>query len=1031
MGVAAGQSAAVGLSAEDWAARSYLLAARLRAAGHLPPGSGGYIPDTCALQELEDLVQGGTPDRLRVAALAGESPWPSGNLGDLGAPYPPAARLLPDDAQLADGLPIEVVLRDHPITGEPLPRPVVLSPAAPPKALPRRPVDAVLAILDFHLVGVPERLAKAIQRRTRCLLIDPVLLDPESDPDGAQLKGYETALRAAPPYDPAKPAAWRRGIERAWPAALSLPLTIPAMVAAFKARGEELDVPKDRLAAGCRALRARRLRPNDHGAVARWMEGLEEVAAPADWSRYARGGWGRARTASLRVFERDRRRGCGRIAGGALTGRRHRCGTHGCGKPDCAARQAALAREQSWPHAEAWEDAGVPHIRVGLTVPRRRDWTPIEILDALGGCAAGVVRELARRLDCRLAARIAVERQRDGTPEWIVVLADVDGELSWRLSEEDAQHAAAANADPPAQSPALLATRAQVATDAGIRTATLWPDLTAEVQAAADTAAAKAGIGWKVTYLAPVYNLNGTWRDVHKAAQAIGFDWPEGFRRSRSSRGTPDGMVRPYADAWTKAGKAPRTRQEAFQQRRDAEDRAAASEWKRVLTEAPGGSAPDPDTPPEFPQGQGATSLAAEAREAAAEAAEAAARSARESDTAWQLATEARERARLAGIWAREAETALQDARLAQANLAGPAEQAERRAVEMRRRVPPLVLSSALDDAEDEAGRLGWEAERAKVTAFQAGKVFNQATAEARAAADAAEQAVLDAEQAETNSRLDEMTADHRQRRARRLGQIIAEAPSRAELSVRRARAERLIDGPLPAGQLPPIARRWSPRIPPAHISNQESPLERGAPEVSGFTMDLDSASTDLPALLSLLQSRSTATDIVEWLKRVGPPGLEILGRIGADGEISAYAVVLPPQAADRRRPSADEREPASSPPPTLVFDLDIALVEDPGRRLDAVRQRLIRTRRLPPSRPHGLPADLVPYADPAWRPLPTEGDLADGDIAEVLRRYVMAAIRRARVAPGAACRPGLQVATEESWRAAGISRGIIDEEVA
>lgn len=964
-----------------WAASRYYLAARLRADQLIPAGPGGYVPDEAALTTLAAMAATSAPDLALAALLAGEAPpWPTGNLGVQGHPCVPAAFLLADPAARADLPPHGLIFRDHPITDAPLPRPVRIDSFGNLTALPRGARDDVLDALEPTLAGVPDKLARAVQRYTRRVLGDPALFDARDTVDPAVLARYTAALAAAPTFDPKKPGPWQRAVERAWPTALDLPLTVAAMVARLRAAGEANGIGKADLAAGCRTLRSRPLRPNDHGAVARWVEGLVKLKDAAAWTRYARLGWGKARQASVAAHDRSRRKVCGRQTHGNEGGQRRRCGTHGCGHADCAPRQAAFAGEQSRPHAHAWEDAGVRHVRIGLTLPVR-DWTPVEAMDALDSCAAPFVRALAVRLDCKLAARIAVERQADGTPEWVLILADVDGELIRRMLAEDAAYMACHQYDPPTMSPDLLAARTQAVTNAGIRTADLWPDLTREVQAAADAAAAKAGTAWEATYIAPVFNLDGTWGDVHKAAQATGHDWRRGFRRFRSSRGTKDGLVLPYAAAWTAAGSAPSTRREGQEQRRAAEDRADASEAARTLSEAP-----------TFPMGQG------EARDAAKEARTVANEADDEADRSAAAAYAAHEAANNADAWAneyaaraREAARAHDDAKSALGRLRKSADRAERRAVRARAHVATLVREHAIERAEVRAADAEAEAEAqvqavadADLAAVHAEWAAEDAAAQARAAADAADAARRDADEADSDAHLDEMTQDSTGRSARRLEQIAQAAPARAALAAKRARSAALLDGPLPVGRPAKLTGRWSPCRPMPDPDEDEDDEKLHTPPW-------------------------TLTDHAAWLRKVGPPGIKILGRVGMDGEIAAYRVVMPP------------------PPTAYIFDLsDVSLIENPGSRLDCVRDRLLRDRRLESARTLGLPRDLAPHADPAWTALPTDQTLTDAEIDDVLRRYVVAAVRRAKTTTGALDSAGLPVADAAAWTAAGASRQLL-----
>ena len=973
VGVGSGRAACAAPSTPTtpagWVAYRYHFVARLRAGGFLPPGPGGGDPGANN-GLLKGLTHQAAPNLEYAARLAGEPPpaWPNGIPGVLTLPYLPAD---PPADFPADGL----IIKEHPITGEPLPRRVVLDGNGNLEALPDSPRDEVLELLEPFLAGLPDGLAHGARRTTRRLLFDPALFDPDDTPGPVVLARFKAALTAVPPLDPAKPEPWKRAVERAWPTALSLPLTVRGIRARFKAAGEALGVPQETLDAGCRLLRARRLKPNDHGAVARWVKGLHGLNDAPGWTRYARIGWGRARTASVSAQDRSRRKVCGRLTYGDEGGQRQRCGTHGCGHPDCAPRQSALAREKSWPHALAWADAGVSHVRFALTLPRRGDWTPIDALDALAPCAARVVHELAQRLDCRLAARIAVERQADGAPEWVIILTDVDGELTRSMLAEDAAYMACNQYAPPSTSPTLLAARTRAVTNAGIRTADLWPDLTREAQAAANAAAVKAGIAWEVTYLAPVYNLEGTWSDAHKSAQAVGHDWPHGFRRFRSSRGTTDGLVLPYAAAFKALGRAPTTRQEALEQARSAADRADADEAVRTLEEAP-----------EFPRGQGEAKDAAEAaREVANDAATEAEKS---YDAARAARRDAEDAAHRAHACTARAEAAARAAELAEA-IAAPLRRAADRAARCH--------DGPRDDIADAQAHATMAADSA---AAQARRAAESSVAEARAARAQAETAARHADAALTAAALDDMDADHLVRRARRLEQIAHDAPARAALAQRRAVAEALLDGPLPVGRPVKLTGCWSPCAPRREPDEDED--EDEAPQTPVWTL----------------------TKHVKWLRRVGPPGMKILGRVGIDGEIASFRLVPPPP-----QPSPTVFalfDPAPLPSPAVTFDLTCSLTEDPASRLDCVRARLQRTRRMTPTRPLGLPRDLAPFADPRWAALPTDRLLTDADIDEVLRRYVFAAVRRATTTTGARCSAGFPVADAATWRAAAISHHLV-----
>ena len=961
-------------------ASCYYLAARLRADLLIPAGPSGYVPAQADLDTLAAMAGTAAPDLGLAARLAGEPPpsWPSGNSGVLGHVSIPAAFLLADPEDRGDFPPHGLRLRDHPITGEPLFRHVDIDPSGRLAAVPRGPRDDVLDVLDKATAGVRDDLAAEVHRTTRSLLFDRALLDPKIPPDPALLAAYRIALADAPALDPEPP--WRRAVERAWPAALGLPLTVAGIVARFRAEGEALGVSKSDLAAGCRTLRSRPLRPNDHGAVARWITGLLDLKDAAAWTRYARVGWGRARQASVADFDRARRDRCGRETSGSEGGASWRCRTHGCGHKDCGQGQAARAREELWPHAQAWEAAGVRHVRIGITVRRPPDWTSIEALDALDPCAAPFVQNLARSLDSRLAPRTAVERQTSGTPEWVFIVADVDGELSRRMLAEDADTVAGMTpGDAPPMTFDTLLARARIATDAGIRTADLWPELTRKVQAAVDAAAEKAGIRWEVTYIAPAYDLAGTWGDAHKAAQATGHDWPEGFRRFRSSRGTQDGLVVAYARAWNDAGSAPTSRQEALEQRRAAEDRADAAETARALREAP-----------EFPGGRGPVQDAADAAQRTADESEAqAAGSAAFARATYEAAVRAEDRADDRADRAKRAARTYVAAKATLARVRKVAARAERRAVRARAHVATLVREHAIERAEVRAAVAEAEAEaharaveEADLFALRARRRAEDSAKLASAAAAEADRAAHKAREADIAAQVDELDQEKAERRARRMRQIASEAPVRGAFVARRARSEALLDGPLPLGRLARVTHRWSPLRPPPVPRWSEGPPARAW----------------------------TVTDTVQLLRKLGPPGMKILGRIGNDGEIAAYRVVLPPP------PSS--KEPAPEPEPSRV-----GVTENPGERLDCVRRRLLHDRRLDPARPLGLPRDLALHADPAWSALPTDRELTDDDIDEVLRRYVAAGIRRATTTTRALCSGGLPVADAETWCAAGASR--------
>jgi|GEM_PF-3973846 len=933
------------------------------------------------------------PDLARAARLAGESPlpWPNGNLGVLGTPSIPAAFLLAPPIEKSKYPPDGLVVRDHPVTCAPLPRPVRIDPFGNLRALPRGPRDDVLDALQPALAGVPDKLRRSVERTTRRLLGDRALLDPKAPLDPALLDRYVAALSAAPPFDPKKPGPWRRAVERAWLVALDLPLTVANIVGRLRARGGALGVPRKGLTAGCSTLRSRPLQPKDHGAVARWAAGLDKLKDAAGWARYAQLGWGRARQASVAAHDRARRRGCGRQTNGSAGGQRQRCGTHGCGHADCAPRQAVLAGESSRPHAAAWRAAGVTHVRIGLTLPRRGDWTPIEAMDALDPCASPFVRELARSLGWKLAARIVVERQADGTPEWVFILADVDGNLTRRMLAEDADYMVCNQYDPPPVSLDLLAVRTRIVTNAGIRTADLWPGLTGAVQAAADAAAAKAGIAWEATYIAPVFDLDGTWSDVHKAAQATGHDWPKGFKRFRPSRGTKDGLVLPYAAAWAAAGGAPSNRREGQQQRRAAEDRADAYQAAQTLEEAP-----------EIPGGQGAARDASDAARAAAnDAAAKAARSAAARDVAIEAAD-------LAYAWADEyasrsklAARAYVDAEAALRRLIKAAERADNRALRARAHVGRLVREHAIERAEGRAGEAEAEAEAAAQAVDAADLVVRRmrresddAAEQARVAAEAAEDAVRDADEATATTRSAEWFQERTERSARRREQLAQDAPDRRLLERRRARAAALLDGPLPLERPPPLTGRWSPCRPPPEPGDDDDD-ERPSPSW-------------------------TLTDTVELLRAIGPPGMEVQGRIGMDGEIAAYRVTWPAV------PWAPPEPEPLVPVETLRFDFSsVEVVESPELRLDAVGQRLRRDRSLGSHTPAGLPWDLSPFADPLWGPVASDSGLTDADIEEVQRRYVLAAVRRAATTTRALCSAGLPIASAAAWRAAAVDRGV------
>ena len=88
------------------------------------------------------------------------------------------------------------------------------------------------------------------------------------------------------------------------------------------------------------------------------------------------------------------------------------------------------------------------------------------------------------------------------------------------------------------------------------------------------------------------------------------------------------------------------------------------------------------------------------------------------------------------------------------------------------------------------------------------GRTASLAVEEATAAWVTAEATGRYADDSAVQAALDELTADRADRRARRLEQMAREAPARATLTALRARAEALLDGPLPLGRPPALTCR-------------------------------------------------------------------------------------------------------------------------------------------------------------------------------------------------------------------------------
>ena len=429
------------------------------------------------------------------------------------------------------------------------------------------------------------------------------------------------------------------------------------------------------------------------------------------------------------------------------------------------------------------------------------------------------------------------------------------------------------------------------------------------------------------------------------------------------------------------------------EQRREAEDQTDATERARTLAEAPG-----------IPLGQSPARRAADDARAAADRAKANLAASRLAvGQAEQLAAQAERNAVAAEAAAQAAERVAATAKKAVKAARRAADVARCRAARARAHVGSLVRAHAIEAAEVRAQEAGAEA-RTQATALQAAEDAADRAEEAANMAEArrwftavqASKTARAAEHAEIDAALDEITADRAERRARRLEQIAQDTLNKAVLSARRARADGLLDGPLPAGRPTPLTGRWSPARPPP-------------------SDDDDSNDDDEPPITNPW----TLTDYVSWLRSVGPSSLRIVGRVGIDGEIAAFTI-------EPSAPSAGSSKwPTSG---AWVIDLSgVSLTEDPAARLRAVRARLYRNRRLPSSRKFGLPRDLESWADSTWTALPTGRPLTDDEIEIVLLRYVLAAERRAVAAPRSLCSGGLAVADGATWRAAGAAQGLLE----
>ena len=852
-------------------------------------------------------------------------PRPPGNSA-VGGPIPalPGVPLLPADASCPDG----TTLYKHPVTGAPLPEPVRIV-NGKPETRKARPVDAALAILDSVLPPTLDpALSRAAMRDTRAAVSATTPWDA-TELDPAVLARFRGIISGLP--DPAQDeAAWRRAVAQAWPRALGLPLTVQEMIERARSVGRTLGMKKAAVAEGCRVLRCRPLKPDDCGAVAEWCADLGAVQSPEDWTRFVTTAWGRSRAESVHAEGVAARRSCGRTRSGPGGGVVRRCHTHGHAHADCGPRQAHVAREHAWPHAWAWQLGGVPLVRLGLTLPRMPGWSSIEALDEFDGRVAALVHDIAGALGCRFAARIGVERQQDDFPEWSVVVVDVDGTLQGRMMVEAAAYQAAQQHDPPPMDPGMLAHSA-VGGSKWAMTEMFWPLLHAEVEAVARAA------GFGRVYLAPVTDLRGTWADLHKSSpQSAGHEWPAGFKRWRSTRGSEDGKVLAFSAQWEAMGgkKIPKVEWAAQRRadigaRKDAEDpsvsrgaEAAADVAEQELAAV--------------------ESTAAAAQEVAQRAAERAAAKRREAVTAWAVVRTAERDAVAAGRTLREAERdalrvqrrkakaltridaappprpdpAVKAARAKASAAARAADQLAAKVEKARAHVSALCRPSAVAAAQARLADLGAavvrarvEADAARAVAEEARREFKQSHADTKAAkmarvegqADSPLRTALGARlllalrtRFAALSAAEAETADAAATRA----QTIAERRDFAAfiesdwLGPLRRRARRLrqiaADRPNPVE----VARRRAESL--ALLDGPLMPGERPAPAwwaVSARPAVRCDCEGECSCDAEALKPRSwTLTDELRWLRQ-SAPWLVIHGEVGCDGEIRRYAI--------------------------------------------------------------------------------------------------------------------------------------------
>jgi hypothetical protein len=117
--------------------------------------------------------------------------------------------------------------------------------------------------------------------------------------------------------------------------------------------------------------------------------------------------------------------------------------------------------------------------------------------------------------------------------------------------------------------------------------------------------------------------------------------------------------------------------------------------------------------------------------------------------------------------------------------------------------------------------------------------------------------------------------------------------------------------------------------------------------------------------------------------------------------------------------------DPARLPPKLLEIPGGMP-VENPLARLRAIRRKLVARRTLGTKRaPEGVPADLAPYAERWWRPIPDPNALTDDDIALILGRTAAAGIDRGRSLWPTLSVAGLLPASAAAWTAAATTMGV------